>query len=37
MDGNVVASESHYFIPKNCFDLNEPLPQQFLEYAMCSK
>ena len=27
MDGNVVASESHYFIPKNCFDLNEPLQE----------
>ena len=25
MDENVVASESHYFTPKNCFDLNEPL------------
>ena len=23
MDGNVVVSETHYFTPKNCFDLNE--------------
>ena len=27
MDGNVVASETHYFIPKYCFDLNEPLQE----------
>ena len=27
MDGNVVASESHYFTPKYCFDLNEPLQE----------
>ena len=27
MDGNVVASETHYFISKNCFDLNEPLQE----------
>ena len=27
MDKNVVASESHYFALKNCFDLNEPLQE----------
>ena len=27
MDGNVVVSETHYFTPKNCFDLNEPLQE----------
>ena len=27
MDGNVVASESHNFTLKNCFDLNEPLQE----------
>ena len=27
MDGNVVTSETHYFISKNCFDLNEPLQE----------
>ena len=27
MDGNVVASESHYFTPKYYFDLNEPLQE----------
>ena len=25
MDGNEVASETQYFAPKDCFDLNEPL------------
>ena len=27
MDGNVVASETQYFAPKDCFDLKE-LPQK---------
>ena len=27
MDGNVVASESHYFTPKYYFDLNESLQE----------
>ena len=27
MDKNVVASEAHYFAPKDCFDLNEPLQE----------
>ena len=27
MDGNVVVSETHYFTPKNCFDLNKPLQE----------
>ena len=27
MDGNKVASETHYFISKNYFDLNEPLQE----------
>ena len=27
MDGNVVASESHNFTPKYCFDLNELLQE----------
>ena len=27
MDENVVASESHNFTPKYCFDLNEPLQE----------
>ena len=31
MDGNVVVSETHYFSPKNCFDLiNEPLQECFI-------
>ena len=25
MDGNEVASETQYFAPKDCFDLNEQL------------
>ena len=27
MDGNVFASETSYFIQKNCFDLNEPIQE----------
>ena len=27
MDKNVVASEAHYFAPKDCFDLIEPLQE----------
>ena len=26
-DRDVVASETQYFAPKNCFDLNEPLQE----------
>ena len=31
MDENVVASETQYFAPKDCFDLNEPLLFFFFE------
>ena len=27
MDVNVVASKTHYFAPKDCFDLNEPFQE----------
>ena len=27
MDGNVVASKTHYFTPKICFDLNKSLQE----------
>ena len=27
MDGNVVASETQYFAPKDCFYLNEPFQE----------
>ena len=27
MDGNIVTSETQYFTPKDCFDLNEPLQE----------
>ena len=27
MDGNVVASETQYIAPKDCFDLNESLQE----------
>ena len=30
MDGNVVASKTHYFTPKNCFDLNGPFQESII-------
>ena len=30
MDENVVASETHYFTPKNCFDLNKSLQEDII-------
>ena len=30
MDENVVASETQYFAPKDCFDLNEPFQESII-------
>ena len=27
MNVNIVTSKTHYFAPKDCFDLNEPLQE----------
>ena len=35
MDENVVVSETHYFTPKNCFNLNEPFKKVLLFYFIC--
>ena len=34
MDENVVASESHYFTPKYCFDLNEPPSRRYYNFIL---
>ena len=35
MDGNIVASKTQYFAPKDCFDLNEPLQEGIINYFIC--
>ena len=32
MNKDVVASETQYFAPKDCFDLNEPLQEGIIIY-----
>ena len=35
MNVNIVTSKTHYFAPKDCFNLNEPLQEGIINYFIC--